>query len=281
MTLNLDDAALSAADAFVRRHGAPPTLGVVLGSGLGAFADKLTNAVKIPYGDIPHAPLSKVPGHAGALVIGELAGVAGGLRIAVLSGRVHAYEGHSWERVTFLVRLLARLGVKGAVLTNAAGGVNLSFTPGDLMLITDHLNMLGGSPLVGENEERFGPRFVDMTHAYDKAFQAQFIAAAEAQGVKLQRGVYAAMLGPTYETPAEIRMLRTMGADAVGMSTVPETIALRHLGVRVAALSCITNAAAGISGETLSHAEVKEVADRSADAFIRLLAAALPRLVNE
>ena len=275
MTLNLDDAALSAADVFVRRHGAPPTLGVVLGSGLGAFADKLTNATKIPYSEIPHAPLSKVPGHAGALVIGELAGV----RIAVLSGRVHSYEGHSWERVTFMVRMLARWGAKGAVLTNAAGGVNLGFTPGDLMLLADHLNMLGGSPLVGENEERFGPRFVDMTHAYDKAYQAQFIAAAEAEKIKLQRGVYAAMLGPTYETPAEIRMLRTMGADAVGMSTVPETIALRHLGVRVAALSCITNAAAGISGEVLSHAEVKEVADRSADAFIRLLANALPRLV--
>lgn len=276
MILNLDDAALAAADAFVRTHGAPPTMGVVLGSGLGAFAERLQGAVTIPYGDIPHAPVSKVQGHAGALVIGEL----GGVRMAVLSGRVHAYEGHSWERVTFLVRMLARWGVKGAVLTNAAGGVNLGFTPGDLMLITDHLNMLGGSPLVGDNEERFGPRFVDMTHAYDKAYQAHFVAAAAEQKVKLQRGVYAAMLGPTYETPAEIRMLRTMGADAVGMSTVPETIALRHLGVRVAALSCITNAAAGISGDTLSHAEVKEVADRSADAFIRLLAAALPRLAT-
>jgi purine-nucleoside phosphorylase len=274
VTLNLDDAALAAAATLLRRHGAPPALGVVLGSGLGAFADRLENAIAIPYAEIPHAPLSRVIGHAGSLVIGEL----GGVRMAVLSGRVHAYEGHSWERVTFLVRLLARWGIKGAVLTNAAGGINLSFTPGDLMLLTDHINLLGGSPLVGDNDERFGPRFLDMTHAYDPAYAAQFAVAAAQEKLTLQHGVYAAMLGPAYETPAEIRMLRALGADAVGMSTVPETLALRHLGVRVAALSCITNAAAGISGEALSHAEVKAVADRVADRFVRLLAATLPRL---
>ncbi len=273
---NIDLEALSAATESLKKHGPAPALAVVLGSGLGAFAEQLNNPTRISYVDIPRAPSTHVQGHAGVLVLGEIAG----LRVAVLSGRVHAYEGHGWERATFLVRALARWGSKSFLLTNAAGGVNESFQPGDLMLLKDHLNLTGGSPLLGENDDSVGPRFLDLTEAYDRKYQDVIRAAAKESNVPLREGVYAGLLGPSYETPAEIRMLRTLGADAVGMSTVAETIALRHLGVRVAAISCITNAGAGISGVALSHAEVKEVADKSAGRFIALLTASLKGIAS-
>lgn len=246
-----------------------PTVGLVLGSGLGAFADTLEEPLKIPYGDIPNMPVSSVVGHAGNLVLGSHAGVP----VACLQGRVHAYEGHGLARVVFGARLLALLGVSAVLLTNAAGGIGEGMQAGDLMLITDHINMMGGNPLVGPNDETLGPRFPDLSHAYDPALIEAARAAAKEAGVSLREGVYAANLGPTYETPAEVRMLRTLGAHAVGMSTVPEVIALRHLGVRVGAMSCITNLAAGLGQEILDHSEVAEVARATRERFVGVLGA--------
>jgi purine-nucleoside phosphorylase len=243
-----------------------PDVGVVLGSGLGAFGDQLADLQKIAYADIPHMPNSAVVGHAGNLCLGRV----GSARVACLQGRVHLYEGHSLERTTFGVRLLAALGCRAVVLTNAAGGVNLTFRPGDLMLITDHLNLTAQSPLIGPNPEGL-PRFPDMTEAYDVAIRDAALRAAKERGVGLCEGVYAALLGPSYETPAEIRMLRTLGADAVGMSTVVEVLALRHRGVRVGAMSCITNLAAGMSGAPLDHAEVEQIAKQSREGFVGVL----------
>lgn len=242
-------------------------IGVVLGSGLGAFGDTLAGLVKVPYAEIPGMPQSTVIGHAGNLCLGEIAGG----QIACLQGRVHLYEGHDLDTATFGVRLLARLGCRAVLLTNAAGGINPTFAPGDLMLIADHLNLTGRNPLVGPNDDAMGPRFPDMTAAYDPALREAAHAAARQFGTTLREGVYAALLGPTYETPAEVRMLRTLGADAVGMSTVPEVIALRHQGVRVGGVSCITNLAAGISPTPLDHAEVEATAKRTRDAFVALL----------
>ncbi len=223
---------LDEAAAAVRgRVDLSPVVGVVLGSGLGAWADGLSGVAKIPYADVPHMARSSVAGHAGNLCVGRSAGVP----VACLQGRVHMYEGHEPERVVFGVRLLARLGCRAVVLTNAAGGLEASFSPGDLMLIVDHLNLMFKNPLTGHNEAGLGPRFPDMTEAYDRELNQLAREAAREAGVTLREGVYAGLLGPTYETPAEIRMLRTLGADAVGMSTVPETIALRHLGARVVA----------------------------------------------
>lgn len=243
-----------------------PDVGVVLGSGLGAFGDQLSGLHKISYGDIPHMPKSAVVGHAGNLCLGGV----GSARVACLQGRVHLYEGHALDRATFGVRLLAALGCRAVVLTNAAGGVNESFSPGDLMLITDHLNLTARSPLIGPNPEGL-PRFPDMTEAYDVPIREAARQAAKERSVELCEGVYAALLGPSYETPAEIRMLRTLGADAVGMSTVIEVLALRHRGVRVGAMSCITNLAAGMSGVPLDHAEVEQIAKQSRESFVSVL----------
>ncbi|MET0795564.1 MAG: purine-nucleoside phosphorylase [Polyangiaceae bacterium] len=255
------------AAAFVaERVSVLPRVGVVLGSGLGAFAEQLSSLTRIPYPEIPDMPHSSVPGHAGNLCLGTLAGVP----IACLQGRAHVYEGNSQARSAFGVRVLAQLGCRVVFLTNAAGGIHSSFAPGDLMLITDHLNLMGDNPLCGPNYGD-GPRFPDLSQAYDLDLQRAAREAARVAGLTLREGVYAAMLGPSYETPAEIRMLRTLGADAVGMSTVPEVIALRHLGVRVGAISCITNLAAGISKDLLDHSEVEATARRSRDAFTSVL----------
>ena len=244
-----------------------PPIAVVLGSGLGDFASALGDAVSIPYGQIPNWPASRVIGHEGRLVIGTVRG----RKIAALSGRCHVYEGHDLRTVTFATRVLGVLGVKTLILTNAAGGVNTGFARGALMVIDDHLNLIGNNPLVGANDERFGPRFPDMTEVYATRLRAIADQAARGMGLTLPHGVYAALLGPSYETPAEIRYLRKIGADAVGMSTVPEAIAARHMGVDVLGLSCITNMAAGVLPQPLDHAEVMETARRVRGQFIALL----------
>ena len=255
------------AAAFVaERFRERPSVGLVLGSGLGGFAEELSEAVRLPYADIPEMPRSRVAGHAGNLCLGRIAGVP----LACLQGRAHIYEGHTPTRAVFGVRVLAELGCRTVLLSNAAGGIHPSFVPGDLMLITDHLNLMGINPLCGANFAD-GPRFPDLTFAYDRGLQALAREAAEAAGVSLREGVYAALLGPSYETPAEIRMLRALGADAVGMSTVPEVIALRQRGVSVGAISCITNLAAGISAQLLDHREVEATAARARQAFTALL----------
>ncbi|HYP77641.1 MAG TPA: purine-nucleoside phosphorylase [Polyangiaceae bacterium] len=255
-----------AAALVAERAGVRPRIGVVLGSGLGAFADQLSGGVRIPYAEIPEMPRSSVVGHAGNLCMGSL----GSVPVACLQGRAHVYEGNTQARSVFGVRLLAELGCSIVLLTNAAGGIHASFAAGDLMLITDHLNLMGDNPLCGPNFGD-GPRFPDMSRAYDLDLRMLARDAAREAEVTLREGVYAAMLGPSYETPAEIRMLRTLGADAVGMSTVPEVIALRQRGVRVGAVSCITNLAAGLSPELLDHSEVESTARRSRDAFTALL----------
>ncbi|MEZ5346161.1 MAG: purine-nucleoside phosphorylase [Pyrinomonadaceae bacterium] len=260
---------------------------LVLGSGLGSFGEDVENAVKIPYGEIPHFAVSTVKGHAGQLILGEIEGVS----VAVQQGRFHYYEGYSMDQVIFPMRVFGRLGAKTAIITNAAGSVLTSFKQGRLMLIRDHINMMGVNPLRGENDERFGPRFPDMTHVYDR--QLQEIAHDEAKLIAqeryengtdkrvrsfLKRGVYCALSGPTYETPAEIRMLRMLGASAVGMSTVPEAITARHQGMRVMGISCITNLAAGITNETIDHEEVMETGEKVAEVFKALLRRVLRKL---
>jgi purine-nucleoside phosphorylase len=261
------DEVTEAADAIRSRVPAVPAIGVVLGSGLGDFAGSLGDAVTIPYEQIPHWPASRVIGHRGALVVGT----SKGRTIAALAGRVHAYEGHNLQTVTFAVRALGLVGVKTLLLTNAAGGVNTSFSQGALMIIDDHLNLMGGNPLVGPNDDRFGARFPDMTEVYSSRLRSIADRAAAAIGVTLPHGVYAGLLGPSYETPAEIRYLRTIGADAVGMSTVPEAIAARHMGIDVLGISCITNMAAGVLPQPLDHAEVMQAARRVRGQFVALL----------
>jgi len=258
-----------------RRAGEPvPEVAIVLGSGLGEFAGRLKDAVSIPYGELPHWPASNVIGHEGRLVIGSL----GGRRVAALSGRVHFYEGHDLRTVTFATRAVSRLGVKVLILTNAAGGINLQLTPGTLMVIDDHINLLGSNPLVGANEEAFGVRFPDMTEVYSKRLRGVADAVAREQGLPIGHGIYVAVHGPSYETPAEIRFLRTIGADAVGMSTVPEAIVARHMGVEVLGISCISNAAAGVLPQPLNHDEVMEVARQVRDAFAALLEGIVARV---
>jgi purine-nucleoside phosphorylase len=269
---------LSYALAAVRgKTEAPPDVGIVLGSGLGAFADRLEGATAIPYAEIPGFPVSHVAGHAGRLVVGGLRTAHGVAVVAAMQGRVHLYEGWSAEEAAFGVRVLAGLGVRALLLTNAAGGVDPSLAPGDLVRITDHLNLTGQSPLVGENDDHVGPRFPDMTAAWDPGLGALLDAAASASGVAVKRGVYAGMLGPSYETPAEVRMLRALGADLVGMSTVVEAIAARHMGVRIAGLSVVTNLAAGLAPVRLSHADVQATADRVKDELGRVAADFLGR----
>jgi len=244
-----------------------PKVGVVLGSGLGAFGDTLDGLVKVPYAALPHLETSSVIGHAGNLCFGHVSGVP----VACMQGRVHLYEGHSVASVVHGVRTMARLGVRTVLLTNAAGGVEASWAAGDLMLITDHLNLTGTSPLIGPNEAELGPRFPDMSHAYDPALREALRRVAKAANIPLREGIYAGLLGPTYETPAEVRMFRMLGAQAVGMSTVLEVIALRHMGIAVGALSCITNLAAGIGSGLLDHKEVEETARAKRDDLLTLL----------
>ena len=260
-----------AASAIRGRVSRLPELAIVLGSGLGDFAGTLSDPVSMPYGTLPHWPASGVVGHEGRLVVGTVEGRT----IAALAGRCHVYEGHDLRAVTFAVRALGLLGVKTIVLTNAAGGINTSFTQGALMVIDDHINLLGNNPLVGPNDERFGPRFPDMTEVYSRRLRALADRAAQSLGLTLPHGVYVSLLGPSYETPAEIRFLRTIGADAVGMSTVPEAIAARHMGMEVLGISCITNMAAGVLPQPLNHEEVMETARRVRDQFIALLRATI------
>ena len=259
---------VQAAAAFVRgRIPAVPGLAVVLGSGLGDFATTVADPVVLPYETIPGWPKSGVIGHAGKLVAGKVRGRL----VAVLSGRSHFYEGHPMSTVVFATRVVAMLGAKVLLLTNAAGGVNTTFGQGGLMVIDDHINLVGTNPLVGPNDERFGPRFPDMTEVYSKRLRAVADRAGAAIGLALAHGVYVGLHGPSYETPAEIRYLRAIGADAVGMSTVPETIVARHMGIEVLAISCITNMAAGVLDQPLNHSEVMETAARVKDQFIALL----------
>lgn len=266
---------VSEAAEFVRsRVPAAPDVAIVLGSGLGAFADRIETPVVLEYRDIPHWPASHVVGHAGTLVVGRVHGRP----VAVLAGRAHVYEGHPLTTVTFPARVLGKLGVKTLVLTNAAGGINTSFTPGTLMVIDDHINMTGSNPLVGPNDERFGARFPDMTEVYSTRLRGIADHAASRAGVTVRHGIYAGLLGPSYETPAEIRALRTLGADAVGMSTVAEAIVARHMGLDVLGISCITNPAAGVLPQPLHHDEVMEVARRVAGEFMALLEGVLAEL---
>jgi len=261
------DEQVEAAARYVRHLGPRPSVGVVLGSGLGGFADALEDPTRIPYAEVPHFPRASVPGHAGVLHLGHVEGV----RVACLQGRVHLYEGHPADRVVFGARLLVACGCRAVLLSNAAGGIDPQLQPGDLMLITDHINLTGTNPLVGV-DDGVGPRFVDLSGAYDPELAQAARTAAQEIGVPLREGVYAAMLGPSYETPAEIRMLRTLGAQAVGMSTVPEVIALRKRGARVGAISCITNLAAGLEGAVLDHVHVERTAGNAREPFSRLLA---------
>jgi purine-nucleoside phosphorylase len=248
---------------------------LVLGSGLGAFADSLEDALAVPYAEIPGFARSTVEGHAGRLVLGRVEGVP----VVVMQGRFHFYEGYALEDVTFPIRTLGLLGIKTLVLTNAAGGLNNAFTQGSLIIISDHLNLMGINPLLGANDARFGPRFPDMTEVYNHEYQDITIKEAQAMGLELRRGVYAALSGPSYETPAEIRMMRLLGADAVGMSTVPEAIVARHMGIKVLGLSCITNMAAGVLDAPINHDEVIETGARVADTVTNLLRRVIPKLL--
>jgi purine-nucleoside phosphorylase len=263
-----------AVDAIRSRVPEVPEIAIVLGSGLGDFASALDDAASMAYGDLPHWPASRVLGHEGRLAIGR----SRGKLIAALAGRSHAYEGHDLQTVTFAVRVLGVLGVKTLILTNAAGGVNTGFLRGALMVIDDHINLLGNNPLAGPNDERFGPRFPDMTEVYSQRLRRIADEAGRELGLVLPHGVYVALLGPSYETPAEIRYLRTIGADAVGMSTVPEAIVARQMGMEVLGLSCISNMAAGVLPQPLHHDEVLETTRRVRGQFIALLEGILDRL---
>ena len=267
----------TAAQFILQRTPLRPRIGLVLGSGLGSFADSLTDAAKIPFHEIPAFPRSTAIGHAGQMVIGN----AGSVPVAVMQGRVHLYEGYSPQEVAFPMRVFARLGIRAVILTNAAGGINLTYKQGALVVIGDHINLQGNNPLAGPNDDRFGLRFPDMTHAYDKSYRALAREEARKLGMTFHEGVYAALLGPSYETPAEIRYLRTIGADLVGMSTAFEVIAARHMGIKVLAISCVTNMAAGILDQPLSHQEVMETGERVKTSFEALLRAVLPRIEND
>jgi purine-nucleoside phosphorylase len=272
---------LSYALAWIHgRTDLAPAAGIVLGSGLSGFTERLQNRVEIPYAEIPGFPVSRVAGHPGRLVLGELPADGGPLAVAAMSGRAHAYEGWSGADVAFGARVLCRLGIRALLVTNAAGGVAPTLGSGDLVRITDHLNLSGVNPLVGDNDERLGPRFPDLSEAYDAGLGALLDDTARQLGIPLSAGVYACVLGPSYETPAEVRMLRALGADCVGMSTVPEVIAARHLGVPVCGISVVTNPAAGLSRKPLSHEEVAQAAERVRDRLGTLVATFLPRAVR-
>lgn len=266
---------LEEAATFIKKaRDTTPRVGIVLGSGLGAFVDSIQDKVTLPYDEIPHFKKTTVEGHEGRLILGSVDGI----EVAVMQGRYHAYEGHSMDQVVFPVRLLARLGIDSVILTNAAGGVNTSYNAGDLVLITDHINLSGHNPLVGPNIAELGPRFPDMTSAYDHDLRQILNTKAKELSVNLREGVYAGVLGPTYETPAEVRMVRIMGGDLVGMSTVPESIAANHLGLRVAGISCVTNMAAGIENVKLQHEDIKEQALKVMAKFSQLLCASISEI---
>jgi purine-nucleoside phosphorylase len=278
--MSMDDQftrAEAAAKSVLQRTPLRPQIGLVLGSGLGGFADSLADATRVAYADIPAFPRSTAIGHAGQMVIGK----AGDVPVAVMQGRVHLYEGYSAQEVAFPMRVFGRMGIRAVVLTNAAGGINLRYQQGALVLISDHINLQGANPLTGPNDDRFGVRFPDMTRAYEKSYRELAREEAGKLGMTLHEGVYAALLGPSYETPAEIRYLRTIGADLVGMSTALEVIAARHMGIKVLAISCVTNMAAGILDQPLSHQEVMETGERVKTSFEALLRAVLPRLQSD
>jgi purine-nucleoside phosphorylase len=256
------------------RTGVRPAIGLVLGSGLGAFADELTDRTDIPYAEIPGWPHSTAVGHAGTLIIGKL----GELDVAVMAGRAHLYEGYGMQQVTYGVRVLHAIGTRSMVFTNAAGGINLELERGGLVLISDHINLQGGNPLLGPNDDTLGPRFPDMSEAYSKAYRSTAKQVAVELCIPISEGVYAAMLGPSYETPAEIRYLRAIGADVVGMSTVPEVIVANHMGMKVLGISCVTNMAAGILPQKIHHEEVLETGAMVRDTLVKFLKALLPRL---
>jgi purine-nucleoside phosphorylase len=271
------EAANKAAKFIFSKSKLRPRIALVLGSGLGAFADELAEATQIPYAKIPGFQQSTAVGHAGRLVIGKAEGVP----VVAMQGRFHGYEGYSAKEVTFPMRVFGRMGIKAAILTNAAGGINTGYTQGALVVIRDHINLQNTNPLVGANDERFGPRFPDLSKAYSPEFRA--IAAEELRRMKMSvlDGVYAALSGPNYETPAEIRYLRTIGADLVGMSTVPEVIVARHMGIEVLGISCVTNMAAGIVDQEINHQEVLETGERVRGQFVALLRAVIPRIAAE
>jgi len=251
-----------------------PRIGLVLGSGLGAFANEIAGAARIDYKNIPHFPRSTAIGHAGRMVIGKVSDVP----VAVMQGRVHFYEGYSQHEVIFPMRVMARMGIRAVVLTNAAGGINTNFKQGCLVVLRDHINLQGTNPLIGPNDEHFGTRFPDMTQVYWKPYQAAALQDGKRLGIEIAEGVYAAMTGPSYETPAEIRYLRAIGADLIGMSTVPEVIAAAHMGIRVLGISCVTNMAAGILDQPITTEEVMETGERVKADFMALLRAVIPRM---
>ena len=267
----------AAAQFLLSRTSHRPKIGLVLGSGLGAFADQLADAARISYAQIPAFPRSTAIGHAGQMVIGQ----SGEVAVAVMQGRVHLYEGYSVQDVAFPMRVFGRMGIEAVVITNAAGGINLKYQQGALVAIKDHINLQGHNPLVGANDDRFGVRFPDMTQAYWKPYVRAAQEEARKLGIALEDGVYVGLLGPSYETPAEIRFLRTIGADLVGMSTVAEVIAARHMGIKVLAISCVTNMAAGILDQVLSHQEVMETGEKVRVQFEALLKAVLPRMASD
>jgi purine-nucleoside phosphorylase len=264
-----------AAVEFIRSKTAlRPEIALVLGTGLGDFAEGMADAVRIPYGEIPHFPRSTAIGHAGRLVVGSVAATP----VAVMQGRVHLYEGHSIKDVAFPIRVFGRMGIRSVILTNAAGGISSDLHPGCLVLIRDHINLQGVSPLIGPNDDRFGLRFFDMGNAYDPQFRRLAQEEAARLGIWLGSGVYAALLGPSFETHAEIQYLKKIGVDLVGMSTVPEVIVARHMGVRVLAFSCVTNLAAGLSDQPITHQEVLEIGAQVQTEFVALLSAVIPRI---
>ncbi len=281
MSLDLFTRAESAAAFVLSQTALRPQIGLVLGSGLGSFADDLTEAVRIPYAHIPTFPRSTAVGHAGQLVVGKLTGTSGDVPVAVMQGRVHLYEGYPAAEVAFPTRVLGRTGIRALILTNAAGGINVEYGQGALVILRDHINLQGQNPLTGANDERFGARFPDMTYTYAKRYREIALNEMKKLSIPPREGVYAALAGPSYETPAEIRYLRTIGADLVGMSTVPEAVAARHMGINVLAISCVTNMAAGILDRALVHDEVLEVGRRVMGQFIALLRAVLPRIAAE
>lgn len=275
-TADLFTQAEEAAQFIRSRTDLQPKIALVLGSGLGSFGDELTDAAKIAYEEIPHFSRSTAIGHAGRLVIGR----AGEVPVVAMQGRFHLYEGYSPQQVTFPMRAFSRLGVRAAILTNAAGGINLDYGQGRLVLIKDHINLQGNNPLVGTEDERWGPRFIDMTHAYDSGLRQMAREAGKHLGIELLEGVYAGLLGPSYETPAEIRFLRTIGADLVGMSTIPEVIVARQAGMKVLGISCVTNMAAGILDQPISHEEVLETGRRVSGQFKALLREVIPAIAR-
>lgn len=267
----------SAAQFILSRTTLHPKIGLVLGSGLGAFADSLSDAARVPFADIPNFPCSTAIGHAGRMVVGT----AGRVAVAAMQGRVHCYEGYSALQVTFPIRVFGRMGIRSVILTNAAGGINLSYSQGALVLIRDHINLQGVNPLAAANDDRFGVRFPDMTRAYAPEYRTIAREEAKKLDIELYEGIYAGLFGPSYETPAEIEYLRRIGADLVGMSTVAEVIAARHMNLKVLAISCVTNMAAGILDQPLSHAEVMETGERVKGKFEALLRAVLPRVAED